>query len=180
MKRMIIQYICIFGILPLTYANEHNLLDDFNNNIEFLAKLDSNALNYIPSIQFSTNDKSQVQQEYIENILYNEKLLLQWSKRLSDKYSGHYWVLMTKENKKPILVDIVKIKPTTRIQFSNISMEIIIHKSKGKYDLTIKTSMGKFERIENKNRYDLKSNVTYISSYNIGNKYYWLYSFIVK
>lgn len=180
MKKMIIKYIYLFGIVSSTYANGHNLLDDFNNNIESLTKLDSKALNSIPSIQRATNDKSQMQQGYIENILYNEKLLLQWSNRLSDKYSGHYWVLMSKENKKTILVNIVKVQPATMIQFSDISMEIDAHEDRGKYNLTIKTNIGNSERIENKNNYDLKSNVTYISSYNIRNKYYWLYSLIIK
>ena len=180
MKRKIIQYICLFCIASLSYANERDLSEDFNNNVTLFTKLDLNGLNHIPSIQLATNDKSQMRQECVENILYIEKLLLQWSSRLPNKYSGHYWVLMTKEDKKPLLVNISKVQPTTTIQSPNISMEIVICEKQEKYDLTIRTNMGSSMRVENKNHYDLRSNVAYISSYDVGDKYYWLYSLIVK
>ena len=181
MKRRIIEYICLFYIASISYANERNLLEDFNNNVTLFTKLDSNDLrNYIPSIQLATNDKSPTKQEWIEDILYIEKLLFQWSKGLPDKFSGHYWVLMANENKRPILVDIVKIEQKNTIQFPNAVMEIFINKKQEKCDISIKTKIGNFERIENKNNYDLKSKVVYISSYNIEDKCYWLYSLIIN
>ena len=135
MKRRIIEYICLFYIASISYANERNLLEDFNNNVTLFTKLDSNDLrNYIPSIQLATNDKSPTKQEWIEDILYIEKLLFQWSNRLSNRYSGHYWVLMTKEDKKPSLVNIAKVRPTTTIQSPNITMEIVIDDKREKYD----------------------------------------------
>ena len=180
MKRKIIQYICLSCIVSLSYANEPDLLEDFNNNVTLFTKSDLKDLNYMPSLQLATNNKSQMQQEWVENILYNEKLLLQWSNRLSNKYSGHYWVLMTKEDKKPSLVNIAKVRPTTTIQSPNITMEIVIDDKQEKYDLVIKTKIGDLVRIENKKNYNLRSNVVYISSYDVGDKYYWLYSLIVK
>lgn len=78
MKRRIIEYICLFYIASISYANERNLLEDFNNNVTLFTKLDSNDLrNYISSIQLATNDKSPIKQEWIEDILYIEKLLFQ-------------------------------------------------------------------------------------------------------
>ena len=181
MKRRIIEYMCLFCIACLSYANERNLLEDFNNNVTLFAKLDSNDLkNYIPSIQLATNDKSPIKQEWIEDILYIEKLLFQWSNRLSNRYSGHYWVLMAKEDKKPSLVNIAKVQPRTTIQSPNITMEIVIDDKLEKYDLEIRTKIGNLVRVENKKYYNLKSNVVYISSYDVEGKYYWLYSLIVK
>lgn len=177
MKRKIIQYICLFCIVSLSYANEPDLLEDFNNNVTLFTKLN---LNYISSLQLATNNKSQMQQEWVENILYNEKLLMQWSSRLPNKYSGHYWVLMTKEGKKPTLVNIVKVQPTTTIQSPYISMEIVIDDKWEKHDLVIRTKIENLVRVENKKHYNLRSNVVYISSYDIDGKYYWLYSLIVK
>ena len=183
MKRIIMQYICLFGIVSLIYGNEDSLLDNFNNNIESFSKIDTKTLSYMPSIQLAVNNKSDISQEQqksVENILYNEKLLLQWSSRLPSKYSGHYWVLMSKENEKTILADIVKVQPTSMIQFADISMEIVISEDQGKYNLKIRTNLENLERIEYRPYYNLKNNVIYISSYNIGKKYYWLYSLIVK
>ena len=180
MKKNIIQYICLFFIVSLSYANERDLLEDFNNNVTLFTKLDSNNMNYIPSLQLATNNKLQVQQECVENILYIEKLLLQWSNRLSNRYSGHYWVLMTKKDQKPTLENIAKVQPTITIQSPNIIIEIVIDDKQEKCNLVIKTKMGNLVRVENKKHYDLRSNVVYISSYNVGGKYYYLYSLIVK
>ena len=183
MKRIIMQYICLFGIVSLIYGNEDSLLDNFNNNIESFSKIDTKTLCYMPSIQLAVNNKSDISQEQqksVENILYNEKLLLQWSSRLPSKYSGHYWVLMSKENEKTILADIVKVQPTSMIQFADISMEIVISEDQGKYNLKIRTNLENLERIEYRPYYNLKNIVIYISSYNIGKKYYWLYSLIIK
>ena len=177
------QYICLFGIVSLIYGNEDSLLDNFNNNIESFSKIDTKTLSYMPSIQLAVNNKSDISQEQqksVENILYNEKLLLQWSSRLPSKYSGHYWVLMSKENEKTILADIVKVQPTSMIQFADISMEIVISEDQGKYNLKIRTNLENLERIEYRPYYNSKNNVIYISSYNIGKKYYWLYSLIIK
>ncbi len=183
MKKIIMQYVCLFGIVSLIYANEDFLLDNFNNNIESFRKIDTKTLNYIPSIQLAVNNKSDISQEQqksVEDILCKEKLLLQWSSRLPSKYSGHYWVLMTKENGKTIISDIAKVQPTTMIQFTDISMEIVIYEDGGKNKLKIRTKMGDFERIEIRNYYNLKNNVIYVSSYELGEKSYWLYRLIVK
>ena len=178
MKKNIIQCISLFFIFTFTYASENYLMKNFNNNSILAEDSDFKNANYIPSIQVPLNDKSQ--QKIIKDILLNEKLLFQWSKGLPDKFSGHYWVLMTNENKRPILVDIVKIEQKNTIQFPNAVMEIFINKKQEKCDISIKTKIGNFERIENKNNYDLKSNVVYISSYNIEGKCYWLYSLIIN
>ena len=154
MKRNIIQYICLFYIVSLSYANERDLLENFNNNVTSFTKLDSNDMNYIPSLQLATNDKSQMQQEWAKNILYIEKLLLQWSNRLSNRYSGHYWVLITKEDTKPFLENIAKVRPTTKIKSPNITIEIVIDDKQEKCDLVIKTKIGNLFRVENKKHYD--------------------------
>lgn len=178
MKKTIIQCIYLFFIFTFTYASENYLMKNFNNNSILAEDSDIKNANYIPSIQVPLNDKSQ--QKIIKDILLNEKLLFQWSKGLPDKFSGHYWVLMANENKRPILVDIVKIEQKNTIQFPNAVMEIFINKKQEKCDISIKTKIGNFERIENKNNYDLKSKVVYISSYNIEDKCYWLYSLIIN
>ena len=178
MKKTIIQCIYLFFIFTFTYASENYLMKNFNNNSILAEDSDFKNANYIPSIQVPLNDKSQ--QKIIKDILLNEKLLFQWSKGLPDKFSGHYWVLMANENKRPILVDIVKIEQKNTIQFPNAVMEIFTNKKQEKCDISIKTKIGNFERIENKNNYDLKSKVVYISSYNIEDKYYWLYSLIIN
>ena len=166
--------------LRMSYENEDSLLEDFNNKVEGLTKSGENVVDYKPSIQLAVNDKSRVQQGYIEDILRNERLLFQWSRGLSEKYSGRYLVLISSENKNPILVDIAKFQPTTTIQASGLKIEIVSRKAHGKYDFKIQTKIGSFERIENKNCYDLKSDVVYISSYDIDNKHYWLYSLIIQ
>ena len=180
---VLILFICgilFMFFLLMSYENEDSLLEDFNNKVEGLTKSGENVVDYKPSIQLAVNDKSRVQQGYIEDILRNERLLFQWSRGLSEKYSGHYLVLMSSENKNPILVDIAKFQPTTTIQASGLKIEIVSRKAHGKYDFEIQTKIGSFERIENKNCYDLKSDVVYISSYDIDNKHYWLYSLIVR
>ena len=63
---------------------------------------------------------------------------------------------MANENKRPILVDIVKIEQKNTIQFPNAVMELFINKKQEKCDISIKTKIGYFERIENKNKYDLQ------------------------
>ena len=178
MKKTIIQCIYLFFIFTFTYASENYLMKNFNNNSILAEDSDFKNANYIPSIQVPLNDKSQ--QKIIKDILLNEKLLFQCSKGLPDKFSGHYWVLMANENKRPILVDIVKIEQKNTIQFPNAVMEIFINKKQEKCDISIKTKIGNFERIENKNNYDLKSKVVYISSYNIEDKCYRLYSLIIN
>ena len=123
------QYVCLFGIVSLIYANEDFLLDNFNNNIESFRKIDTKTLNYIPSIQLAVNNKSDISQEQqksVEDILCKEKLLLQWSSRLPSKYSGHYWVLMTKENGKTILFVTHNISDVLR----NCTRTIIIDKGR--------------------------------------------------
>lgn len=160
-------------------ASKYKLLEDFKSNAVIFAKLGSNTIDYKPSVQVAINDKSQIRQEDIENILYNERMLQHWGRKISEKYSGHYLVLMSNENKTPILVDIVKFQPKTMIQFPNGNMEIVTDKKRERYDFKIKIKAGSFEQIEHKNSYKLTSNATYISSYNIGNKPYWLYSLIV-
>ena len=160
MKKTIIQCIYLFFIFTFSYASENYLMKNFNNNSNLGEDSDFKNANYIPSIQVPLNDKSQ--QKIIKDILLNEKLLFQWSKGLPDKFSGHYWVLMANENKRPILVDIVKIEQKNTIQFPNAVMEIFINKKQEKCDISIKTKIGNFERIENKNNYDLKSKVVYI------------------
>ena len=157
MKKTIIQCIYLFFIFTFSYASENYLMKNFNNNSNLGEDSDFKNANYIPSIQVPLNDKSQ--QKIIKDILLNEKLLFQWSKGLPDKFSGHYWVLMANENKRPILVDIVKIEQKNTIQFPNAVMEIFINKKQEKCDISIKTKIGNFERIENKNNYDLKSKV---------------------
>ena len=164
MKRAIIQFTCAIFVVSFTCANEKNLAEDFNDNVTLLTKQDQNAIDYNPSIQLAVNDKSRVQRGYIEDILRNERLLRLWSNRLSNKHSGHYLVLMSSENKNPTLVDIAKFQPTTTIQASDLKIEIVSREA----------------RIENKNCYDLKSDVTYISSYNIASRHYWLYSLIIR
>lgn len=166
--------------ITFSYASENYLMKNFNNNSNLAKDSDFNDAHYIPSIQLPLNDKSQQHQKIIKDILLNEKLLFQWSKGLPDKFSGHYWVLMANENKRPILVDIVKIEQKNTIQFPNAVMEIFTNKKQEKCDISIKTKIGNFERIENKNNYDLKSKVVYISSYNIEGKCYWLYSLIIN
>lgn len=166
--------------LLMPYENEDSLLEDFNNKVEGLIKSRGNVVGYKPSIQLAVNDEFRVQQEYIEDILRNERLLFQWSRGLPDKYSGRYFVLMSNENKNPMLVDIAKFQPTTTIQASDLKIEIVSREAQGKYDFKIQTKIGTFERIENKNCYDLKSDVTYISSLNITSRHYWLYSLIVR
>ena len=180
MKKNIIQCISLFFIFTFSYASENYLMDNFNNNSNLAKDSDFNDAHYIPSIQLPLNDKSQQHQKIIKDILLNEKFLFQWSKELPDKFSGHYWVLMANENKRPILVDIAKVEQKNTIQFPNAVMEIFINKKQEKCDISIKTKIGNFERIENKNNYDLKSKVVYISSYNIEDKCYWLYSLIIN
>jgi len=180
MKRAIIQFTCAIFVVSFACANEKNLVEDFNDNVTLLTKQDQNAIDYNPSIQLAVNDKSCVQRGYIEDILRNERLLRLWSNRLSNKHSGHYLVLMSSENKNPTLVDIAKFQPTTTIQASDLKIEIVSREAQGKYDFKIQTKIGSFERIESKNCYDLKSDVTYISSYNIASKHYWLYSLIIR
>lgn len=109
--------------LLMSYENEDSLLEDFNNKVEGLTKSGENVVDYKPSIQLAVNDKSRVQQGYIEDILRNERLLFQWSRGLSEKYSGRYLVLMSSENKNPILVDIAKFQPTTTIQASGFRLK---------------------------------------------------------
>ena len=125
-KKIIIQCIYLFFIFTFSYASENYLMKNFNNNSNLGEDSDFKDANYIPSIQVPLNDKSQ--QKFIKDILLNEKLLFQWSKGLPDKFSGHYWVLMANENKRPILVDIVKIEQKNTIQFPNAVMEIFINK----------------------------------------------------
>lgn len=179
-KKIIIQCISLFFILTFSYASENYLMDNFNNNSNLGGDSEFKDENYIPSIKLPLNDKSQQHQKIIKDILLNEKLLFQWSKELPNKFSGHYWVLMANENKKPTLVDIVKVEQKNTIQFPNAVMEIFTNKKQEKCDISIKTKIGNFERIENKNNYDLKSNVVYISSCNIEDKCYWLYSLIIN
>ena len=178
MKKNIIQYISLFFIFTFSYASENYLMDNFNNNSNLAKDSDFNDAHYIPSIQLPLNDKSH--QGNIKDILLNEKLLFQWSKRLANKFSGHYWVLMANENKKPTLVDIAKVEQKNTIQFPNAVIEIFTNKKQEKCDISIKTKIGNFERIENKNNYDLKSKIVFISSYNIEGKCYWLYSLIIN
>ena len=160
-------------------ASKYKLLENFNNNAVIFSELASNTIDYKPSVQLAINDKSQTRQEYIENILYNERVLQHWARKISGKYSGHYLVLISSENKSPILVNIAKFQPKTMIQFPDGNMEIATDKNRERYDFKIKIKAGRFEQIEHKNSYNLTSNATYISSYKIGNKPYWLYSLIV-
>ena len=143
------------------------------------SELVPNTIDYKPSVQLAINDKSQTRRDDIENILYNERVLLHWARKVSWKYSGHYLVLMSNENKTPILVNIAKFQPKTMIQFSNGNMEIAAYEKRERYDFKIKINAGSFERTEHKNNYKLTSNATYISSYKIDNKPYWLYSLTV-
>ena len=53
---------------------------------------------------------------------------------------------MANENKRPILVDIVKIEQKNTIQFPNAVMEIFINKKQEKCDISIKTKIGNFEQ----------------------------------
>lgn len=87
---------------------------------------------------------------------------------------------MANGNKRPTLVDIVKVEQKNTIQFPNAVIEIFTNKKQEKCDISIKTKIGNFERIENKNNYDLKSKIVFISSYNIEGKCYWLYSLIIN
>ena len=160
-------------------ASKYKLLENFNNNAVIFSELASNTIDYKPSVQLAINDKYQTRQEYIENILYNERVLQHWARKISGKYSGHYLVLISSENKSPILVNIAKFQPKTMIQFPDGNMEIATDKNRERYDFKIKIKAGRFEQIEHKNSYNLTSNATYISSYKIGNKPYWLYSLIV-
>lgn len=179
-KKIIIQCIYLFFIFTFSYASENYLMKNFNNNSILAKDSDFNDAHYIPSIQVPLNDKSQQHQKIIKDILLNEKLLFQWSKELPNKFSGHYWVLMANENKKPTLVDIAKVEQKNTIQFPNAVIEIFTNKKQEKCDISIKTKIGNFERIENKNNYDLKSKIVFISSYNIEGKCYWLYSLIIN
>lgn len=160
-------------------ASKYKLLEDFKSNAVIFAKLGSNTIDYKPSVQLAINDKSQTRRDDIENILYNERVLQHWARKVSGKYSGHYLVLMSNENKTPILVNIAKFQPKTMIQFSNGNMEIAAYEKRERYDFKIKINAGSFERTEHKNNYKLTSNATYISSYKIDNKPYWLYSLTV-
>ena len=155
-------------------------MENFNNNAVIFSELASNTVDYKPSVQLAINDKSQIRQEDIENILYNERVLQPWARKVSGKYSGHYLVLISIENKSPALVDIAKFQPKTIIKFPKGNMEISADKKHERYDFKIKIKAGSFEQIEHKNNYNLTSCATYISSYNIDNKPYWLYSFIVE
>ena len=154
-------------------------MEDFNNNAVIFSELAPNTIDYKPSVQLAINDKSQIRQGDIENILYNERALQHWARKVSGKYSGHYLVLISSENKSPILVNIAKFQPQTMIQFPDGNMEIAAYKKRERYDFRIKIKAGSFEQIEHKNSYNLTSNTTYISSYKIDNKPYWLYSLIV-
>lgn len=182
MKINIIKYICLFCVASFSYANESELLEDFNNNLTLLADSASKDSNYAPSFQIAKNDRSQIPQKQLEDALYIEKLLAQWSHRLSNKYSGHYWVLMAKEDNKVILESIAKVQPTTRISLPNMNMEILIDGKKKECDLLIKTKIGDSKRIENIRNYNFNSgfDVAYVSSYSADGKYYCLYSLIVK
>ena len=160
-------------------ASKYKLLEDFNNNAVIFSELAPNTIDYKPSVQLAINDKSQIRQGDIENILYNERALQHWARKVSGKYSGHYLVLISSENKSPILVNIAKFQPQTMIQFPDGNMEIAAYKKRERYDFRIKIKAGSFEQIEHKNSYNLTSNTTYISSYKIDNKPYWLYSLIV-
>ena len=166
--------------LRMSYENEDSLLEDFNNKVEGLTKSGENVVDYKPSIQLAVNDKSRVQQGYIEDILRNERLLFQWSRGLSEKYSGHYLVLMSVESNRAILVGIIKFCSAVTVRFIGVNMEVSINEVRGKYDFEIKTKTGGYECVDNRNNYDLKSDVVYISSYDMDNKHYWLYSLIVR
>ena len=133
MKKNIIQYVSLFFIFTFSYASENYLMKNFNNNSNLAKDSDLNDAHYIPSIQLPLNDKSH--QGNIKDILLNEKLLFQWSKRLPDKFSGHYWVLMANGNKRPTLVDIVKVEQKNTIQFPNAVIEIFTNKKQEKCDI---------------------------------------------